>query len=252
MSRSEPAPSPAGTRYDAVVLAGGAARRLGGADKPGALVGGRSLIAWVAAAAAGAQRLVIVGPARPELPHALVVREDPPGGGPVPALRAGMAAVRAPWTALLAADLPFLRPADLTGLFEAARGHAGAVLTDTGGRRQWLAGVWHSDTLRTALRDHEGSSLRGLLGPLEPALVAPARVESPAHATGEPTGELTGELTGGPVGEPAGEPPPWFDCDTPADLERAGRLGSTGPTAGPTAGRTTGDLGSGTTGRSAR
>ncbi|MGI8331939.1 molybdenum cofactor guanylyltransferase [Actinomadura scrupuli] len=216
MSRSEPGPSPAGTRYDAVVLAGGAARRLGGADKPGALVGGRSLIARVAAAAAAAERLIIVGPARPELPHALVVREDPPGAGPVPALRAGMAAVRAPWTALLAADLPFLRPADLTGLFEAARGHAGAVLTDTGGHRQWLAGVWRSDVLSTALRDYEGGSLRGLLGPLEPALVAPV------------PGESTGESTE----EPVGEPPAWFDCDTPADLDLAGRLGAPGRTTG--------------------
>ncbi|MZF89845.1 NTP transferase domain-containing protein, partial [Streptomyces sp. SID5643] len=31
-------------RYDAVVLAGGAARRLGGADKPGVRVGGRPLL----------------------------------------------------------------------------------------------------------------------------------------------------------------------------------------------------------------
>ncbi|WP_157431888.1 NTP transferase domain-containing protein, partial [Actinomadura hibisca] len=40
--------------FDAVVLAGGRARRLGGADKPAALVGGRPLIAWAADAAAGA------------------------------------------------------------------------------------------------------------------------------------------------------------------------------------------------------
>jgi molybdopterin-guanine dinucleotide biosynthesis protein A len=204
MSRSEPGPSPAGARYDAVVLAGGAARRLGGADKPGALVGGRSLIARVADAVADAGRLIIVGPARPEVPHALVVREDPPGGGPVPALRAGMPPVRAPWTALLAADLPFLRPADLTGMLDAAQGHSGAVLADTEGHRQWLAGVWRTDALRAALQDYRGSSLRGLLGPLEPALVAPV----------------------------TGERPAWFDCDTPADLDRAGRLGAAGRTHG--------------------
>ncbi|MYS05028.1 NTP transferase domain-containing protein, partial [Streptomyces sp. SID6041] len=32
------------TPHDAVVLAGGAARRLGGADKPGVRVGGRPLL----------------------------------------------------------------------------------------------------------------------------------------------------------------------------------------------------------------
>ena len=37
--------------YDAVVLAGGGARRLHGADKPGLLVGGRPLVAWVGEAA---------------------------------------------------------------------------------------------------------------------------------------------------------------------------------------------------------
>ncbi|WP_439951655.1 NTP transferase domain-containing protein, partial [Actinomadura kijaniata] len=45
-----------------MILAGGEARRLGGADKPAAAVGGRPLLAWVAEAAAGARRLVVVGP----------------------------------------------------------------------------------------------------------------------------------------------------------------------------------------------
>ena len=52
-----------------------------------------------AVAAAGVRRVVLVGPARPELaglattlPGGLAVtREDPPGSGPVPALRAGLA-----------------------------------------------------------------------------------------------------------------------------------------------------------------
>ncbi|NED17374.1 NTP transferase domain-containing protein, partial [Streptomyces sp. SID9913] len=46
------APDPEHTPYDAVVLAGGAARRLSGADKPGVHVGGRALIDRVLAACA--------------------------------------------------------------------------------------------------------------------------------------------------------------------------------------------------------
>jgi molybdopterin-guanine dinucleotide biosynthesis protein A len=185
--------------YDAVILAGGAARRLGGTDKPGAVVGGRPLIVSVAAAAAAARRLVIVGPARPELPDAIVVREDPPGSGPVPALRAGLAEVTAAWTAVLAADLPFLRPAHVAGLLRAAAGRTGAVLADDTGRDQWLAGVWHSERLRAALAGYPGASLRGLLGPLDPVRVRP----------------------------PAGErPPPWYDCDTAQDLARARAIGT--------------------------
>lgn len=189
MTTSEPEP------YDAVVLAGGGARRLNGADKPGLMVGGRSLVAWVGAAAADAGRLVLVGPGRPELPRAILVREDPPGGGPVPALRAGLARVHAPWSAVLAADLPFLRPAHVGELRREAYGRAGAVLVDPDGRPQWLAGVWRTADLLGALTDYRGTSLRGLMEPLEPVRVRP------------------------PVGER-----PWHDCDTPSDVESAARL----------------------------
>ena len=44
-----------GPAYDAVVLAGGAARRLGGADKPGVRVGGRALLDRVLTACADAR-----------------------------------------------------------------------------------------------------------------------------------------------------------------------------------------------------
>ncbi|GAA2452918.1 hypothetical protein GCM10010191_84220 [Actinomadura vinacea] len=186
---------PRDRRYDAVVLAGGRARRLGGADKPGAAVGGRPLIGWVADAVAGAGRLIVVGPPRPGLPHAVVVREDPPGAGPVPALRAGLAEARAPWTVLLAADLPFLRAPHVAALLDAA-GEGGAVLVDQDGREQWLAGCWPTGALRTALAAYAGGSLRGLLGPLVPV----------------------------PVSLAAGERPPWYDCDTPDALVHADRL----------------------------
>jgi molybdenum cofactor guanylyltransferase len=189
MTTSEPEP------YDAVVLAGGGARRLGGADKPGLVVGGRTLVAWVGAAVGDAGRLVLVGPPRPELPHAVAVREDPPGGGPVPALRTGLPLVRAPWVAVLAADLPFLRPTHVAELRRVARGRCGAVLADAGGRPQWLAGVWRTAELRDALARYRSASLRGLMDPLGPGLV-------PA-----PEGER-----------------PWYDCDTPSDVETASRM----------------------------
>ncbi|GAA2089517.1 hypothetical protein GCM10009780_32360 [Actinomadura alba] len=179
--------------YDAVILAGGRARRMGGADKPGLRVAGRPLIAWVADAVSDAGRVVVVGPARPDLPGVVTVREDPPGSGPVPALRAGLAEVRAAWVAVLAADLPFLRAAHVTALLARARQHGrGAVLTDDSGREQWLAGAWNGETLRGALSGYRGASLKGLLGPLGPALVGAA-----------------------------GPRPPWYDCDTPADLDAA-------------------------------
>lgn len=185
--------------YDAVILAGGRATRLGGLDKPGELVGGRPLIERVEGAVPGARRLIVVGPRRAAAgrPDAVFVMEDPPGGGPVVALRAGLPPATAGWVALLAADLPFLAAAHVSALFEAAGegGTAGAVLVDDGGREQWLTSVWRTVALRDALAGYSGRSLYGLLGPL-----GPARLHLPAGEDGCA---------------------PWFDCDTMDDLGTA-------------------------------
>ncbi|PBO19632.1 molybdenum cofactor guanylyltransferase, partial [Streptomyces albidoflavus] len=50
--------------FDAVVLAGGGARRLGGVDKPGLRVGGRALIDRVLAACGQARMTVVVAAPR--------------------------------------------------------------------------------------------------------------------------------------------------------------------------------------------
>lgn len=193
------------------MLAGGRAARLGGADKAALLVGTRSLVESVAAAAAGAgaRRVVVVGPPRPGLVLAAgelrVVREDPPRSGPVPALRRGLSEVTAPWVFVLAADLPFIRGGHLSALLATATRAgpaAGAVLADDAGRAQWLAGCWQTEALRAASPGYQGGSLRGLLGPLSPVMLGPA------------------------AGQPG--PPPWLDCDTEDDVRRA-RAWSGGP-----------------------
>ena len=180
--------------FDAVILAGGRGRRLGGADKPGLLVGGRSLLAGVVAAVGGAGRVVVAGPPRPGLPGVTFVREDPPGSGPVPALRAALPPVTAPWVALLAADLPYLTSAHLTRLRRAAADGDGALYVDDDGREQWLAGAWRVAPLRAALAAYDGRSLHGLLRSLAFARVTAAPSEGPS---------------------------PWRDCDTSADLAAA-------------------------------
>lgn len=177
-----------------MILAGGAARRLGGVDKPGLVVGDRTLLERVAAAVPAAGRIIVVGPPR-ERPAARYVREDPPGGGPVPALRRGVAEVAAPWLVLLAGDLPFVEPRHVTMLRLAADGHDGALLLDAEGHPQWLAGVWRTDVLRAALGGYTGASLRGLLAPLRHTTLA---AEDPVDAAVAV-----------------------FDCDTPEDLARA-------------------------------
>jgi molybdopterin-guanine dinucleotide biosynthesis protein A len=224
--------------YAAVVLAGGAARRMGGVDKVALPIGGRSMRDRVLAAVGDAAPRVLVGPGGGVPDGVRVTREDPPGGGPVAAMAAGLALLDPDTTlvALLAADLPLLTRAaigDLLTHLAAAETpalaapadspaspapadsrsgpRAGAVLApepvdgvcfvDADGRRQSLCGVWRVDALRTGLAGlaaDRGGSLAG------------ASVRA-----------LTARLVVREVPWAGDGPPPWFDCDTDEDVRRA-------------------------------
>lgn len=136
-----------------VVLAGGAARRLGGVDKPAVRVGGRALLDRVLAACpADWPEPVVVGPPRPTARRVRWTREHPPGGGPLPALAAGLALTERTLVAVLAADLPFLDPATLPGLLAALpRAADGVLLVDAEGRDQPLTAVYRAAPLAAAL-----------------------------------------------------------------------------------------------------
>ena len=181
------------TAYDAIVLAGGSGRRLGGADKPGLLVGDQPLLDRVLAATAAARTTVIVGPTRATARPVTWTREDPPGGGPVAALAAGLKLVTAPWVALVAADLPFLT-ADVLDVLLTSTQTGGAVAVDEVGRPQWLLGVWRASALRSAM---------------------------PAQTHGARLGPVLAAVQPRHVVLPPGERPPWFDCDTMADVATA-------------------------------
>lgn len=134
--------------FDAVVLAGGGARRLGGVDKPGLRVGGRALIDRVLAACGQARTTVVVAAPREVAREVVWAREEPAGGGPLAALAAGIAAAGgaegAPAVVVVSADLPFLDEAAVRGLLaRLAEGGADAVLArDAEGRDQPLVGAY--------------------------------------------------------------------------------------------------------------
>ncbi len=152
--------------HDAVVLAGGAARRLGGADKPGVRVGGRALLDRVLAACAGARTTVVVADPRPTARPVRWTREEPPGGGPLAALDAGLRHTTADHVVVLSADLPFLEPATVRRLLGALRaGRAdGVLLTDADGRDQPLVAAYRVHALRRELAalTREHGALTGL------------------------------------------------------------------------------------------
>lgn len=154
-------------RYDAIVLAGGRSSRMGGVDKTGVVIGGRSLLERACAAVADARRLVVVGP--PGLAgvpdRATVVREDPPFGGPAAAIGAGLAALGpdpAGAVMVVAADVP--RAAEVVPLLLASlHAHAdadGVVPRSSDGHRQTLLAAYRSVRLAQVLA--EAAPLSGL------------------------------------------------------------------------------------------
>lgn len=176
---------------DVLILAGGEARRLGGADKPMVEIGGRTLLDRVieavqieaaqdasrsdanadelASANAAPQlppvSVIVVGPERPTRHAVKWVREDPPGGGPVAAIAAGLAACHAEYVGVFAADLPFLNAATVHSLWTTLANsdeHDGAVAVDENGREQWLAAVYRRDALLAKIADQGPDNVRGL------------------------------------------------------------------------------------------
>ncbi|WP_406507779.1 NTP transferase domain-containing protein [Streptomyces sp. NBC_00212] len=189
----------ASARYDAVVLAGGAAKRLGGADKPGLSVGGRALLDRVLTACAGAATTVVVGGRRPTARPVLWTREEPAGGGPLAALDAGVRRTSAESVLVLSADLPFLAAPTVDALLDELRrtGREGALCTDADGRDQPLVAAYRAEPLRRqlALLATQHGSLAGL----------PLRL-------------LTRELD---LARITADPLASFDCDTWEDLAAA-------------------------------
>ncbi|MEV6687788.1 NTP transferase domain-containing protein [Streptomyces sp. NPDC051130] len=183
--------------YDAIVLAGGAAQRLGGADKPGLHVGARTLLDRVLDACADAAATIVVGTRRPTSRPVRWTREVPPGGGPVAALDAGLRQTSATRVLVLSADLPFLDRDTVRALLDAP-GPDGVMLRDPGGRDQPLVAAYRTEPLRReiALLATEHGTLAGL-----------------------PLRALTAELDLTTVTGAA--PLASFDCDTWDDLAAA-------------------------------
>jgi molybdopterin-guanine dinucleotide biosynthesis protein A len=165
--------------FDAIVLAGGTARRLGGAHKHALIVEGRTLLARTLEAVSGAASIVVVGDAdlRPLVGDAEIVREDPPLAGPAAGIGAALPYVTAERVVVLACDHPYV--ADAVEPLLGGTGRDGAIAIDAEGRRQNLTFVARTDALRTAVVRQPSLvdlAVHRLIEPLELAEIAvPAR-----------------------------------------------------------------------------
>ena len=178
-----------------VVLAGGESRRWAGRDKTSVLLGGVPVLehavrGLASAAGAGLEDVVVVAPAehpvRPRLaldrslpatePARGVrwVREEPPGGGPVAGLAAGVGVLPPAVTHVVvgAGDAPFAGEAVPLLLDALDEGLDGAIGVDPQGRDQPLLAVYRAAQLRSALpASPADTSLRELVGRLHLARV---------------------------------------------------------------------------------
>lgn len=172
------------TTTDAIMLAGGTSRRMHGTDKCALVVGGQPLLDYAIGAVADSRAIVAVGPRRETRIAVRWTREEPPGGGPVAGLAAGMRELdqanpghRAQFVRLIACDMPLAGDA-MRSLTEAAAaaqpGIAAVLAVGPDGRDQPLLAVWRTDALAALLDarpEHGGQSMRSLIARADPAQV---------------------------------------------------------------------------------
>lgn len=187
MPMSEPAPRrQPRPEHDIIVLAGGGGTRLGGVDKAALEVAGRRLLDRVLDSAAAARRVVVVGPV-PVPEPVLQTVEDPPGGGPVAGIAAGLTSLRAlpgsvSWTLILAVDQPQAAAAVADLLEAAATAGPNVEMVcpqDSTGHPQWLLAAYRTTALATALErvgSGHGTSVRRLVSGLTWAAASAAHV----------------------------------------------------------------------------
>ncbi len=189
-----------------IVLAGGGSRRLGH-DKLTATIGGDvtvldNLLAGVRAALPLVD-VTAVGPQRTTTQPLTWVREDPPGGGPVAGLAAGLAGLAdGDVVVVLAGDQPFVGPA-LPSLLAALGDADAAIGVDPSGADQPLTGCYRVGPLRGAVgADPAGRSVRSLLTALSVVRVA---LTARASLDVDTAADLARarEVTDGPPGAPS-------------------------------------------------
>ncbi len=178
-----------------VVLAGGTSRRFG-SDKLAAPLHGSTVLDTVVASLPPRWPVVAVGPPRASSRPVTWTREDPPGGGPLAGVAAGVGLVATDLVAVVAGDMPYAGPAlvALVAALRTAPAEVDAVVaTDDRGVANPL------------LAAYRVAAVRDLLG--KPAHGLPARLLLElAHDRLVVRGSWTG------------------DVDTTDDLEELGRL----------------------------
>ncbi len=156
--------------WAAIVLAGGRAAGLGGVDKAGIELGGRSLLEWSLDAVIDAREVVVLGEPVPTERPVTFTRESPRFGGPSAGLLTGFDALlqRTAYVGVLAVDMPRVTHSTFRRLFSATEEGDGAVLVGPDGRRQlcYVLSSARLSEVRPSFEEQHNLPLRTLLAPL--------------------------------------------------------------------------------------
>lgn len=154
-------------RVGGVILTGGSAVRLSGADKASIELGGLTLLEHALGAMLDVDEVVVVGEPVPTTRPVTFTREDPADGGPAAGVLAGLRcfARRPDVLVVLAVDMPLVTSATIRRLM-AALEFDGAALVDQSSKLQYLCAVYVTDALdrvRPTYEDEHGLSMRSLI-----------------------------------------------------------------------------------------
>lgn len=132
----------------ACIVAGGHARRLGGALKPLLVVDGETILARQRTVLAPRAAELVIALAAPGAQQALAeqgvraVYDTVADAGPLAGIAAGFAASARPWLLVVAGDMPYLAPAVLDALLAAAAPGLDAVVPRVGGYPEPLCALY--------------------------------------------------------------------------------------------------------------
>lgn len=153
----------------AIVLCGGGSTRFG-ADKTRQPLGGSTVLDHLLDSLPTAWTVVVVGPPRTLNRDVVWAREEPPGGGPVAGIVAGIRHVTTPIAVVLAGDMPFAgrTAALLVETLEAGLATDAVTALDGESRTNPLLTAYRSEALRRALpRGPAGAPAHQLLATLQ-------------------------------------------------------------------------------------
>ena len=158
-----------------IVLTGGSAVRLEGADKATIEIAGTTMLEHVLGALSEVPDVVVVGSEVETSRPVTWRREDPVGGGPAAGLLAGLGGFPVPprLVAVIAVDMPLVTTATVRRLMLSASVD-GALLVDERGREQYLCAVYRTEALLAAApstEEQHGLPMRRLVGGLDLARV---------------------------------------------------------------------------------